>query len=816
VWAKPGAAAPVMRRLGTRSDVHNLYSLPWLKSVREIEFDGRFPTVRLKYVDEDLPVEVTARMISPLVPHDSRTSGTPGFYAVFTLRNTSSETVEASLVGALRNPLAWGAADRRLANSVEHDGDTAILTMRTDAEMKCPPTLGSMSLAVAGGSPSWITGEFAEFMAGYPAPDAEGLGVTFDCYLNELRATGRLPNLAPSRSPASLLKLTDEEIDAMPLAAKKRLAASMARHPFARVLQQRLDGTDRKMMKSDAGLAAFLKSIRLRLDRLAGKDRAGQAWGDAALASTVTLAPQEEKQITFVLAWHFPNHFSEKGHVLGHMYENWFDDAEDAAIFMLANREPVTATVGAFADALFDTSLDPIMADAWAGQLTTLVKCTWWTKADEFAVWEGLGCCGFHTTDITYQGSFNILAMYPDLQKKQMAMGAKFQRKDGRVHHFFTPDLSSVDNGFGRVDMNPQFVLLVARDYLWTGDRAYLKRMWSHIVRAMDSTAILDGDGDGLPDSETRWNTYDAWHFYGTPSYIASLWLSALMAASRVADELGHKAHAARWRKLLKKGTASFEKRLWNGEYYSLWVDGKDRDECCMTDQIDGEWFTSLVGLGSVLPRERILAALKAVVRYNYTDDNGLANATYPPGRKPRLKTFENVQATAPWTGIEYSIASMMLDFGMVGEAWSVIRNIHERYMRAGRFWNHVECGDHYYRAMSSWAVLLAATGFKIDVPRGSLTIAPRAASSAFRAPWVSSTGWGTFRQTADGCGIFCQSGTIAFKELRLAMAASHGDVCVHFNDKHLSAAVTREDDMLVVRFKKPVVLATGDAMLVG
>ena len=35
-------------------------------------------------------------------------------------------------------------------------------------------------------------------------------------------------------------------------------------------------------------------------------------------------------------------------------------------------------------------------------------------------LWEGLGSCGFHTTDITYHASFGLLALFPDLQKKQM------------------------------------------------------------------------------------------------------------------------------------------------------------------------------------------------------------------------------------------------------------------------------------------------------------------------------------------------------------------------------------------------------------
>ena len=48
-----------------------------------------------------------------------------------------------------------------------------------------------------------------------------------------------------------------------------------------------------------------------------------------------------------------------------------------------------------------------------------------------------------------------------------------------------------------------------------------------------------------------------------------------------------HDAAAADgWREALRKGAASFDRLLWNGEYYSLWVDGPRRDECCMSDQL--------------------------------------------------------------------------------------------------------------------------------------------------------------------------------------------------------------------------------------
>jgi uncharacterized protein (DUF608 family) len=330
----------------------------------------------------------------------------------------------------------------------------------------------------------------------------------------------------------------------------------------------------------------------------------------------------------------------------------------------------------------------------------------------------------------------------------------------------------------------------------------------------MDNTAQLDADGDGLPDHDTRRNTYDAWNFFGTPSYIASLWLSALLAAVRIAEDLGERRAAARWRATLKKGVASFDRKLWNGESYSLWVDGKVRDECCMTDQIDGEWFTGLIGLGQCLERERILAALRAIVKHNFRREDGLINASYPPGRKPRLSTYRNLQAAAPWTGIEYAIASMMLDFGLVAEGRAVVRNVHERYLRAARFWNHVECGDHYYRAMSSWAILLGATGFKLDVPRQAVTFAPAVRDVEFRAPWVSSSGWGRFVQSGERFELACQSGELRFRELRLRLDGRRG-LALYLNGRRLPTAIGKRDGLVVLASKRAVTVGEGDHLAV-
>lgn len=812
VWVKPEGEPAMMRRLGMRSDQQNLYSFAWMKSVREIEFTGTYPVARLSYLDDDLPVEISSTLFAPFIPHDARTSGTPGFHMIFTLRNRRDTPVEATILATLRNPLAADEKDRKLRNSVTRRGDTTFLTMRTGASSCSNAAIGSLGLSATGGKVSWIAGEYDEFFGGFGSP-ARPYGSVHESLFHDVRECGRLPSLAGAHSPSNKVRLSDAELDALTPKQAKDLVRDILKVPFARSLWQRVAAVEPQRLKTRAGLVEFLQAVRARLDHLAGPDRTRQTWGTAALASTLRLAPREAREARFTLGWHFPWHHSAKGYVMGHMYENWFKDAEEVNAFLVEHADEHRKKTGDFAAAMHTTTLDAEMAEAWAGQLTTLAKSTWWVKNGDFGVWEGLGCCGFHTTDITYQGSFNLLALFPELQKRQMEMGARFQRKDGRVHHFFIPDLTAVDEGFDRVDMNQQFVLLACRDYLWTGDRAYLKRLWPHILSAMKNTALLDGDGDGLPDRDTRRNTYDCWDFAGTPSYIASLWLSALLAAIRIAEDLGHRREAALWKKLLKKAAASFDKKLWNGEYYSLWVDGKIRDECCMTDQLDGEWFTQLIGLGHVLPKPRIAAALKAVMKHCFTDENGLQNANYPPEATRRLVTHRNMQQTAPWTGIEYAIASMMMEFGMAAEGRRVVKNIHDRHLRAGRFWNHGECGDHYYRAMSSWAILLASTGFKLDVPRGRVSFSPPVAVPECRAPWVSSSGWGHFTMSGNRFQLACHSGALTFRELKVGNASVSG--LARLNGQPVRAAARTEEGSIVLRFARLLTLKPGDTCVV-
>ncbi len=799
-----------VRRLGIREDQNDLYSLSYALPVEGIEFDGKFPFATLQYLDESLPVRVTGLAFAPIIPYEAETSATPGFTVAFKVKNTSSQPVTASLLGALRNPLAVGASDRALKNEHVFDGNTSTLSLSTEATSGRKSCHGSMAFSVTGGKQSYIQGTYRRYLGNGFWGGSRGYGSAHYSYLHAYQRDGHLPSLSSEKSLDHLLvEANDEAIDRMSLEELQAIRSHVKQDPLFSEYMARIEAIEPNLLTTHSGLSNFAKEVRDLLNASSGKNRERSTWGDVALESTIELQPGEEKEIRFVLSWFFPNHFSQLGPNLGHQYEHWFKNALEVNQFLVKNHSQHREATINFAETLLHTNLDPEIAFSWSAQLTTLIKSSWWCKDGRFAIWEGLGCCGLHTTDITYQGSFPIIALFPELQKRQINMGASYQRKDGRIPHFFAPDLLHVDDGFDRVDMNPQYVMMVCRDYLWTGDLEFVRKNWSHVVRAMNNTQKLDTDGDGIPDSDTRRNTYDQWDLEGSPAYICSLWLGSLRSAIRLATDLGESEQAQTWTSLLAKASQSFIDRLWNGDYFNLWVSENGKDECCMSDQLSGEWYTGLMGIGHSVPREKIIKAIQAVHQHNFDPEFGLRNATYPKGKSPKFKTHQNFQAAGNWTGIEYANAALMIEMGMVAEGLDVIQAVHNRYQRTGRRWNHVECGDHYFRAMSSWTTLLALTGFSLDAPHKSLTLGSKV--DGMTAPWFAPSGYGVLTAKGKIIELTCRKGVLELDQLKLETHHSSAKVIV--GSKTVPAKSTSQSGSLVVKFDTSTHLVVGQKM---
>ncbi|MBR3271748.1 MAG: hypothetical protein IKI59_07455 [Clostridia bacterium] len=791
----------LLRRLGFGAGDNNARMYSFAKPVSAIEYRGTFPTVSLSYRDDALPVAVTLEAAAPFVPYEADIAGTPGFFLTFSVRNRSKAPVRIALWGKLKSIVSAGADScSRRCRVLRQDGRTTILT-ESAVDTADAPGRGSLALSAAGRDISFLSGEYRGYMDEFVAHGT--LGVSEESALFGLYRTGRLPDMAqPARLDTALLQVDPNTLSDE---AARALWDTLVKQPCAASIAERLRQGAGERMENPAflreALAYLLKNLR-ELD-------AG-AWGDGALCVHETLAPGEAVQIPFVLSWCFPSLYSASGAFVGHRYAVRFRDTAEVGTYLWQSRPEILQKVRAFVNTLYTGSFPEVFPDAVSIHLSTLVKSSWWAENGDFGVWEGLGSCGLHTTDISYHGTFGLCALFPDLQLRQMRMTAAHMRPDGAIPHFFSPDFSAVDNGFDRVDLNPQFVLLVCRDWLATGDRAQLTALWPAVCAAMDRTQSLDRNGDGLPDTETQRNTYDAWRFSGTPIYVAVLWLAALKAAARLADDLGEPDRAAAWRTLLSRG-ADAAKRLWNGAYFDLWHDGAERDECCMTDQLDGECFCRLIRLGGIFDDATVQQTLDTVWRTNFSPERGLINAGCPAGKRTTLYTCRNCQGEANWSGIEYWFAAFLLLTGAYENGLQLVQTVQERYERLGQMWNHAECGDFYYRPLSSFALLSALSGFSYDAPAETLRFTVGAATS-FTAPFFTSQGFGTVTAAPRSRTLMVAQGALTVRRILLPDGAVPASLTQ--GGKPVPFTVSAADDGVALAFA-PLTIKEGQPLQV-
>jgi len=330
-------------------------------------------------------------------------------------------------------------------------------------------------------------------------------------------------------------------------------------------------------------------------------------------------------------------------------------------------------------------------------------------------------------------------------------------------------------------------------------------------------------------------NTYDI-NFYGPNSMMGSLYLGALEAASRMARHLGDDAAAAAYESVLAGGGKKLDGLLWNGEYYVQKVDETKQaaakyqyGEGCLSDQLLGQWFAEVVGLGKLLPQDHIRGALASIYRYNFrrgferfanaqriyalNDEAGLLLCSWPHDKRPALPF---VYSDEVWTGIEYQVAAHLIYEGMVSEGLSIVEAVRGRYNGARRNpWDEVECGHHYARAMSSWSLLLALSGFGYSAPAREMRFGPRVSASDFRCLFCAGSSWGVYTQksvagTIDAV-VAVEEGRLGLETLHLAFA---GEVA-KLSTSH-PAASSVEAGELVLRFKPGVQLAAGDKLTVS
>lgn len=102
LWTKAGDR--IQARALARSSAYGLPSSP------SIEFEAAHPFAVLRFMDTALPVSVTVRAFSPLIPQDIRNSSLPAILFTVTVRNEANAPVEAAVALSWENTLGVGGS----------------------------------------------------------------------------------------------------------------------------------------------------------------------------------------------------------------------------------------------------------------------------------------------------------------------------------------------------------------------------------------------------------------------------------------------------------------------------------------------------------------------------------------------------------------------------------------------------------------------------------------------------------------------------------------------------------------------------------
>ena len=570
---------------------------------------------------------------------------------------------------------------------------------------------------------------------------------------------------------------------------------------------------------------------------------------NGAVAAGVTVAAGQTVEVPFLLAWHYPNKYHGTTW-MGCHYATLWPDASAVMSEAATNLAKLREKTELFRKTLYDSTLPYWLLDCLTSQAATIrhIGIVFRIANGDVYGWEGSnGCCDPTCTHVWgYEQTLSRL--FPDLERDMRRIDFKHQqRPDGGVNNrtaFPSPPQPTGEQPFA--DGHASCILKAYREALNSPNDAFLKEYWPHIKRAVEYMIGRDAKTSGGQPAgilqDDQWNTYDE-ALHGVTTFISGYYLAALRAGEEWARRMNDAATADRFHAVFLKGQENLLKLCWNGEYFEQKLDDylKRSGEVgpgCMADQLIGQWWAHQLGLGYLLPVDRVQTSLRSIFKYNWMPDltgwkhiprafagdrdKGLIICTWPKGGRPGHVMLYSDEV---WTGIEYQVAAHMIYEGLIEEAFAIVKGARDRYDGVHRPpigrnpWNEIECGGHYARAMSSWSLLLAASGYEYDGPAGRLHFTPRVTPAGFKSFFCGPEGWGSLRQTREGKAqrneIAVADGQFAVAQLRLLPQAQPGKVTVTLGAAAVPATTQPAGDSVLINLTSPVVIKAGQTLAV-
>lgn len=798
IWAQAGNATPVARVLESRilppyegQDGLGSNNVPGLSRLESAVFTGEYPLAHIDFQDRTLPVKVELDAFSPFIPHEPDDSGLPVAILRYRVTNPGHVAAKVGVAFSIENPVK---ADEREDNDV--------------AQRK-----------------------------------------TYGGRRNEYRTAGGVSGLHMSNPD---------------------LAAD---HPMAGdVVLATPDGGAEVSYWEGWPASRWWNSPLLFWDQFSKSGHMGTTPDPHDMVGVLclhkTIAPGQTQEFPFLLGWRFPNRTPDwcgwaspqgKGNtVIGNYYAVRFKSAWDAVAYAAEHRNDLEERTRGFVKTLRESTLPAVVKEAASANLSTLATTTCFRTADgEFHGFEGSddtrGCCHGNCTHVwNYETATPFL--FPSFAHSLRKSSFGFSMDDAGGMHFRQNLPDGIERwGFAAADGQMGQIIHAWIDWKISGDDAFLRSMWPRVKKAVEFAWIpggWDANRDGVMEG-VQHNTYDV-EFYGPNPMCGIYYLGALRAAEEMGRAAGDNSSADAYRKLFDQGSRWIDDNLFNGEFYIQKVRGFRKDEIandlrssmgaedtehpeyqvgegCLVDQLVGQYVADAGGLGPLVSTDHIRTALKTIYRYNYkpslaahdnvertyalNDEAAVVVCDYGKAERPHIPFPYFAEA---WTGLEYTVAALMMRWGMVKEGVEIVASARSRFDGEKRNpWDEAECGHHYARAMSSWSTVLAMSGFTYDGTKQAVIAAPPSSNETFACLWATGTGWGQFSlHRQNGRTVFSISTVAGSLHCRSCeIAASGNSATVVSNGKSIPSRVTRQGERSVVSFADAVRIEKGSEL---
>ncbi|MEQ8556499.1 MAG: GH116 family glycosyl-hydrolase [Cyclobacteriaceae bacterium] len=513
-----------------------------------------------------------------------------------------------------------------------------------------------------------------------------------------------------------------------------------------------------------------------------------------SLAVKTTLSPGEEKEMKFLVTWHFPNRPAWRNTkvIVGNYYTTKYKDSWDVLLQTVHRLPQLESKTIEFVNAFIGSDLPEIIKESALFNLSHLrTQLAFRTKEGYMLGWEG-------TTTNTGRGIGSCTHVWNYEQTTPFLLGelAKTMREtefgfatDERGLMSFRIDLpletNAQSHGIAAADGQMGAIMKFYREWQLSGDDAFLKKHWPMVKKSLEFAWIpggWDANKDGVMEGAQH-NTMDV-EYFGPNPQMGFWYLGALRAMEEMATYLGEKKLAITCRSLYQNGSDYLDEKLFNGEYYEQEIippmkaenvaeglvagmGAKDLTspdyqlgKGVLVDQLVGQVMAHILDLGYLADKEKIAATNQSIIKYNYResltkhpnfrrsyalgDESALLMAEYPTER-PRqpFPYFSEVM-----TGFEYTAGVSMLFEGQEDIGLKTFQDVRNRYDGIKRNpFNEAEFGNHYARSMMAWGAVLAITGFHYSAVDQTMKMDPVNGNHF----WSNGYQYGTIQITGDG-----------------------------------------------------------------